>query len=422
LHVDIFMKFSIILVESENANEDGFPLYARVSEKQARPKKIIGRAWPEHFEGGKTQMVTDEHPYYGIMAQKILDYKIRAKTLIMSGKYTDPDVVLKEVLQKDTSGITLQEFYASWAAGQKALAAAHEKNGDLKGRNKVNGYVRSIEGAMVHFDLCAPSVAVVGIDSNTIQRFKKQRMMSGNSKSTVALYLRSVRMLYNLALDVHKLPSKKPFDRIFKDLKVKSSQARKKHLDVSAVRVLEALKLGVEHGRARDLFLLQFYFGGCDLTDIYFLKRLQVRKGRVYFERGKTDVIIDLAIHPKAKEIIDRHAAPDGEYLFPWNKDAQFYENFRRRQGKFLIEIQTRQATAAVENKNEALRIDVLPDGGNLAIKVARHTFANTAKGLMIDPDLIRELMGHERDGVDNWYKDRFPAKVRDAALFSVIE
>jgi len=415
------MKFSITLVRSEASNEDGFPIYAKVSHGQARPMKIIGRSWPEHFEAN-AQMVNDDHPYYGVMAQKILDLKLRAKKMIFSGKYTDPATVLKEVLQKDTSGITIQEFCAEWRAGQVALAAVHDKAGDLKARNKINGYVRSIDNAMVQFNLCAPAVAVVDIDSKLMLRFKKQRLLAGNSKSTVALYLRSVRMLYNAALDLYKLPSQKPFVNIFKDLKVKSSQARKKHLDISSVKLLETLKLGIEHGRARDLFLLQFYFGGCDLNDIYFLKRLQVRKGRVHFERGKTDVIIDLAVHLKAKAIIDRHAAADGEYLFPWKKTDQFYSNFRRRQGKFLIEIQTRQATAATENKNEALRIDVLPDGGNLAIKVARHTFANTAKGLMIDPELIRELMGHERDDVDNWYKSRFDVNVRDAALFKVIE
>ena len=65
--------------------------------------------------------------------------------------------------------------------------------------------------------------------------------------------------------------------------------------------------------------------------------------------------------------------------------------------------------------------IEVMPLGGNLGVKVARHTFANIAKNLFLEPDLIRELMGHERDDVDNYYKDRFPEKVRDEALFKII-
>jgi hypothetical protein len=45
----------------------------------------------------------------------------------------------------------------------------------------------------------------------------------------------------------------------------------------------------------------------------------------------------------------------------------------------------------------------------HIAVKVARHSFANRAKNLMID--ITRELMGHERDDVDNYYKDKYPEK-----------
>jgi len=40
----------------------------------------------------------------------------------------------------------------------------------------------------------------------------------------------------------------------------------------------------------------------------------------------------------------------------------------------------------------------------------------------MIDTDIIRELMAHERNDVDNFYKDKFSEKVRDEALFKIID
>ena len=66
--------------------------------------------------------------------------------------------------------------------------------------------------------------------------------------------------------------------------------------------------------------------------------------------------------------------------------------------------------------------IKILPTGGNLSVKVARHTFGNRAKQLMIDTDIIRELMAHERNDVDNFYKDKFSEEVRDQALFKIID
>jgi hypothetical protein len=46
---------------------------------------------------------------------------------------------------------------------------------------------------------------------------------------------------------------------------------------------------------------------------------------------------------------------------------------------------------------------------------VARHSFANRAKNLMIETDITRELMGHEHD--DNYYKDKYPEKCGLALL-----
>jgi hypothetical protein len=40
---------------------------------------------------------------------------------------------------------------------------------------------------------------------------------------------------------------------------------------------------------------------------------------------------------------------------------------------------------------------------------VARHSFANRAKNLMIETDITR-VMGHERDD-DDYYKDKYPEK-----------
>jgi hypothetical protein len=159
-----------------------------------------------------------------------------------------------------------------------------------------------------------------------------------------------------------------------------------------------------------DLFLLQFYFGGCDLVDLYFLKKNQIKRNRVSFVRTKTNTgtRIDLKIHPKAEVLLQKYTDA-GEWVFPWGKDKASYENFRRTYQRGLIYIQ---------EKND---VSVLPDGGNMGVKVARHTFANIAKNLMIEPDVIRELMGHERDDVDNYYKDKYPEAVRDEALFGII-
>src|SRR5690606_20358824 len=115
-------------------------------------------------------------------------------------------------------------------------------------------------------------------------------------------------------------------------------------------------------------------------------------------------------VHPKAQAILNRYKCASGEWLFPFDKSIDKYKYFL---ANYWISLGTLQ---------RKLRIDVLPTGGNISVKVARHTFGNRAKQLMIDSDIIRELMGHERDDVDNFYKDKFSEQVRDEALFRIIE
>ena len=50
-----------------------------------------------------------------------------------------------------------------------------------------------------------------------------------------------------------------------------------------------------------------------------------------------------------------------------------------------------------------------------------RHTFATLGKFERIEEDLLRELMGHERNDVDMIYKDKYPEAERDAAQLKII-
>ncbi|WP_271766800.1 site-specific integrase [Aquimarina algiphila] len=55
------------------------------------------------------------------------------------------------------------------------------------------------------------------------------------------------------------------------------------------------------------------------------------------------------------------------------------------------------------------LKIEVLPIQHKFSTKHIRHTFATLAKFKGIDPDIIHELMGHEKNDIDTVYKDRYP-------------
>lgn len=401
------MKIEIKLVTSRKETSEGFPLVVEIAHQNIRKSKTLALCLEKHFNKDN-KMITEKHPDYDVLAPILMSIKLKARKLIIQG-YTDVEKTFEELFAVDHSQIQFMDYGRKLVAEMKKLADELEKY-DLKARNKILGNILCYENVLAQFDNFAQKVTLQNLDYAILERFKNYNVSIGNSKATIHLYLRTLRAIYNKGILYHKFADQKPFTGIFNGLKVQSFNSRKKYITRAGVEIMEGIDYRISRQKCVDLWLLAFYFGGCDLIDLYYLKTRQIRKGRVVFERTKTNtgVIIDLKIHPKAAAILAKYKT-DSEWLFPWDKDHESYITFRGNYQRDILLVQ------------KEFNIVVEPDGGNLGIKVARHTFANLAKTLNIETDVIRELMGHQRNDVDNYYKDKYPEKVRDKALFDVI-
>ena len=401
------MTINIKLLDYQKLTPEGYPLVVKITHKGKPKQRLIGYSFPEHWNDDE-QIILKRHPDYDILMPILADLKIRMRKVVLQ-RFEDVDKALRELFKIDFSEILFTDHTEKLISEMKAMAEKLGKT-DVKAKNKLLGNVKVYENVLEQFKPFADTVTLKSLDYEMLMRFRNFQTGLGNKKPTVHLYLRTLRAIYNKGVLLYKLPDEKPFKGVFSKLATKSYSSRKKSLDRESVAVLEGADMQSAKQKYIDLWLLQFYFGGCDLIDLYYLKKKQIRRGRVIFERGKVDgPPINLKIHPKALALMEKYPSDD-EWLFPWAKDIEAYGTFRRTLGRGLIYVQ------------EKLGIEVLPDGGNLSIKVARHTFANLAKGLMIHEDIIRELMGHERDDVDNYYKAQYSESVRDEALFLIIE
>ena len=403
------MTIQFKLLRAKKKTPDGYPLVVEISHCGKRKQKTVCFSHENHFtEAGK--MVTHKHPDFDFLAPFIMDLKIRAKKVKLSG-IVDVDQAMNELFRLEKKEVDLFMFGKELIAEMEDLMRQFEKKNDLTARNKIAGNIKVYKNAMLRFKEMFAVCKISDINYEMLMRFRNYHLGIGNKKTTVHLYLRTLRAIYHKCLLRHELPDKKPFTNVFVNLKVNSFSNKKKYITKEDVYCLEQYTAAGMNQKYIDLWLLQFYFGGCDLMDLYYLKKTHLRKGRVYFERSKTNTgqLIDLKIHPKAAAILEKFKN-DTDFVIDGRKDVPGYTTYRRRYTRAIIEAQN------------ALKIEVMPLGGNMGIKVARHTFANIAKNLLIEPDLIRELMGHERDAVDNYYKDRFPEKMRDEALFRIIE
>ena len=384
-------------------------LFVKLSHKGKIKQKDIGPCKSNQFNV-KSEMVLDKHPDYDILAPMILNIKIKARKLILTGA-DSIELLMNDLFAEDKNLVELSTFGKELIHDMELLAAQFGKNKDWKSQNKLLGNIKVYRNALVQFDNFYQNVTLISLDANLLNRFKSYQLGLGNSKATVHQYLRTIRAIYHKGISKYKLFDEKPFVGVFSGLSTKSYSSKKKYILRDDIVNVERLVLSTADQKYIDLWLLCFYFGGCDLIDLYYLKKNNFKRGRVYFERNKTNngMPIDLKIHPKAQRLIDKYTVPGDEWLLPWPKDKGRYDSFRSQHMKVLKKIQLQN------------NLEILPIGGALGIKVARHTFATLAKKMLINEDLLRELMGHERDEVDNYYKDKYPEKMRDEALFGII-
>lgn len=312
----------------------------------------------------------------------------------------------------------------------ESIISEMKKTIDEKGFEK-KGNAKVYNTALNQLKIYDPRITFDQIDYTFLTNYKNWQLKNGKSKNTVHNYLRTLRAIYNEAVRRGLTEDKEPFNNIFKGITLKQNRTQKRYVSKKTIKILESLSsLAKGQQEAVDLYLLQFYLGGQDFKDICYLEHNQITEDRVYFTRGKLDgngYQFDLKLFPKAYSIIEKYKTPSTErFLFPWRKDADGYKTFIRRVQRNLVLVQNGY------NKHiEALRretgvefeqIKVLPLGGNLSPKTTRHTFATLGSRLYIEPDLLRSLMGHDRNDVDTIYKDTYPEEERDKFHFKIID
>ena len=326
---------------------------------------------------------------------------------------------------KENKGLDFIEFGFQYSNEKRQLVS------DKKGKKEGNS--RVYDNALNQFAKTVSKIDVLDLDYSILVKFKNDQLQSGNRKTTVHTYLRTLRAVYNEAMRrLRKKVDPHPFEGAFKDVIVKRNRTKKRNISKETIKILESLKGNLAKGQqeAVSLFLLQFYLGGQDLEDIYYLEKRQLSKNdRVYFIRGKLDeggYEFDVKITDKAKEILKFLDKGKDRFLFPWRKDFTGYTNFRNRVNKNLKKVQLNynKHIDVLEARTglKYHRIEVLPLEGYITTKVARHTFATLGSRLYVEPDLLRALMGHERDHVDTIYKDVYPEEERDKHHAEIID
>lgn len=392
------MKATVKLYKSDGKSKGLYPVKLIITHQKKIRRKTIGYSSAEDWNA-LHELPKTSHDDYEDLYGLIMEYRKKALSL----KFKELESVASGMSFFEGSKGKITNFYLF----------ADQEIERMRKLNR-NGNADAYQYATDQLEKFAPELNFTDITRTLLENFKQHKKEEGLKNTSIRTYLYEIRAIYNKAVRMGICEDSRPFTGLFLDLPVRVRRNKNEYLDRKGLKkTKEAEELSKEQQMAVDLNLLQFYFCGADLVDVYYLKKKQIVKGRAFFKRAKLGVKgyeFDVKVLPEAEEIINKYKTDDDddEYIFPWRKDKTGYKTFRSNHNRKL------------ERVRKKLKIELMPKGGKLTSKVVRHSFATLGKFAGIDPDIMRELMGHERNDIDTAYKDKFPEKIRDKVQIKI--
>lgn len=219
--------------------------------------------------------------------------------------------------------------------------------------------------------------------SEMMEMYQAWLFNRGVGQNTVSFYLRTLRTLYNKAVETGHAPA----NDIFAHVQTANVRTAKRAISVKDIRKIENLDLptGSSLDKARDLFLLSFYLRGMAFVDMAFLKKTDLKCSMVSYNRRKTHQNLNIEWMKPMQAIIDKYAeqTKNSPYLLPilTGKESSPYTAYRK------VEHNTNYNLKKI-GEMVGLKIP-------LTTYVARHTWASVALHMNIPIATISQGMGH---------------------------
>ena len=231
----------------------------------------------------------------------------------------------------------------------------------------------------------------------SLERYEAEMISRGMSLTTVGIYLRGLRAIYNIAImDGVVSRDNYPFGpKKYRKYEIPIGRNIKKALDIEDIRKIKnANSLPTEHQFARDMWMFSFYCNGMNMADIFFLRFESIDGRFMRFYRKKTertrrDVLpIEIYLLDDALAILNRWKVKEtspSDYVFGLTSDNDSPEEQFRQKKNF-----TRSINQHMKTLGKQLGIK-----SKLTTYVARHSYATMLKNLGVSVEEISESLGH---------------------------
>jgi integrase/recombinase XerD len=293
-------------------------------------------------------------------------------------------------------------YASSFESTIRAMKEFHEnKIFDFSVRERVeHRYEKYKSGKSLYF---------VDITTGWLKNFESELQKQGKSKSTIGIYMRNIRVLFNIALKVHKINAEYPFD----NYTPKTAKGRKIALSALQINLIASYQTeDPQEQFYRDLFMFSFLGNGMNLSDIARLRYSNIQDGEICFVREKTKLeeneedILSVPVTKIMQNIIERYgtrAVGFDSFIFPilkteWSEQKKYAQikELTKRLNKYIRRI--------------ALKVGV---NEKISSYSARHSWATIAKNSGTSTEFISESLGHSNVNVTKRYLKGFEKSTR---------
>jgi len=242
---------------------------------------------------------------------------------------------------------------------------------------------------------------------NNYEQWLKKR---GNKGTTISVQFRTLRAIYNKAIDALSVKRK---DYPFNEYKVSKFDTSTKKRAISKEEIMKIRSVNLTDPKqifARDIFMFTYWCGGINFVDISNLQANNIVDGRVSYIRHKTHKLITIQLLPEAKIILERYTqGHENNYLFPI-LDVNIHKTAKEKQ--IRIHNILNQIDKRLKDVAELAKVNF-----HITTYVARHSFATILKNSGVNIALISEALGHSDMATTQIYLDGFGSNQVNEAM-----
>lgn len=375
----------------------------RINTSLSIKKKCKHEDW-----SSETERLKKSHKEYKQINDLIEKYSGRVNNIINEFELDETPFTLQDIITKFKKDSGKQQVL-SYTVFHENLIKEIKNAGKLSTCNIEKDTLKSIQRFFNRTEITFRDLSV-----DAIYKYQSFLNSNNNSQSTIGIRIRTLRAVFNKAINREIIPATMyPFDK-FKVSTIKES-GKKEYLSEDELALLKNAELVEKNDIfARDMFLLSFYGRGINFIDLIQLKKTDLYKETITYKRSKTGVIVNFKINDFWKRKIEEYASStDSLYLFNIihnNQNSETYINNKKE--KYLKVYINTPLKKIITNLGIKKKITYY---------CARHSFATILKFNNISIDIIKEALGHKDIKSTMSYLNTLPSNTLNKMIDDII-